>query len=172
MKSLTRMWKTWLRCTFYCTKWGEMCPENQVICQNNWSANEASDSSKNKELTNRRLLHHDTVWSRYISRRRPVEIREFKKLRRQLQGKRHIKIELGVKLSLLQLFHVNHVVQDRRSAFSLAWHEWFSCQGKEWKIYSCELGLSSELQIWKFHVIVWQTTSKNCTKKLPHVQHD
>ena len=45
--------------------------------------------------------------------------REFKKLRRQLQGKRHIKIELCVKLSLLRLFHVDHVVQNRRSALSL-----------------------------------------------------
>ena len=51
--------------------------------------------------------------------------REFKKLRRQVQGKRHIKIELCAKLSLLRLFHVHHVVQNRRSALSLAWHEWF-----------------------------------------------
>ena len=36
-------------------------------------------------------------------------IREFKKLRRQLQGKRHIKIELCFKFSLLGLFHVDHV---------------------------------------------------------------
>ena len=57
--------------------------------------------------------------------------REFKKLRRQLQGKRHIKIVLCVKLSLLRLFHVDHVVQNRRSALSLAWHKWFSCRGKE-----------------------------------------
>ena len=40
-------------------------------------------------------------------------IREFKKLRRQLQRKRHIKIELCVNLSLLRLFHVVHVVQNR-----------------------------------------------------------
>ena len=91
--------------------------------------------------------------------------REFKKLRRQLQGKRHIKIELCVKLSLLRLFHVDHVVQNRLSALSLVWHKWFSCKGKEWKIYCCELPLSSEPQIWKFHVVVWQTTSKHCTKK-------
>ena len=58
-------------------------------------------------------------------------IREFKKQRRQLQGKRHIKIVLCVKLSLLRLFHVDHVVQNRRNALSLAWHEWFSCKGKE-----------------------------------------
>ena len=47
-------------------------------------------------------------------------IREFKKLRRQLQRKRHINIKLCVKLSLLRLFHVDHVVQNRRSALSLA----------------------------------------------------
>ena len=57
--------------------------------------------------------------------------REFKKLRRQLQGKRHILIKLFINLSLLRLFHVDHVVQNRRSALSLAWHEWFSGKGKE-----------------------------------------
>ena len=57
--------------------------------------------------------------------------REFKKLRRQLQRKRHIKIELCVNLSLLRLFHVHHDVQNRRTALSLAWYEWFSCKGKE-----------------------------------------
>ena len=59
------------------------------------------------------------------------DIREFKKLQRQLQGKRHIKIELCVKLRLLRLFHVDHVVHNGRSANSLAWHEWFSCKNKE-----------------------------------------
>ena len=91
--------------------------------------------------------------------------REFKKLRRQLQQKRHIKFELCLRLSLLRLFHVGRVVQNRRSALSLAWHKWFSGKGKDWKIYCCELALSSELQIWKFHVVVWQTTSKHCIKK-------
>ena len=105
---------------------------------------------------------------------RPWEIREFKKLRRQLQWNRDIKIELCVKLSLLRLFHVDHVVQNWRSALSLAWHERFSCRGKDWKIYCCELVLSSEPQIWKSHVVVCQTTSKHCTapKSVPHVQHD
>ena len=37
-------------------------------------------------------------------------MREFKKLQRQLQRKRHIKIELCFKLSLLRLFRVDHVV--------------------------------------------------------------
>ena len=98
--------------------------------------------------------------------------RELKKLRRQLQGKRLIKTELCVKLSLLRLFHVDHVVQNRRSALSLACHEWFSCKGKEGKIYCCELPLSSKPQIWKFQVVVLQTTSNIAPKSVPHVQHD
>ena len=73
--------------------------------------------------------------------------RELKKLRRQLQGKRLIKIELCVKLSLLQLFHVDHVIQNTRSTLWLAWYEWFSCKGKEEKIDYCELPLSTEPQI-------------------------
>ena len=87
-------------------------------------------------------------------------IREFRKLRRQLQRKRNIKIELCVKLSVLRLFHVKHVAQNRRSVLSLAWHEWFSCKDKEWR-----LALSSEPQIWKFLVVVCQATSKYYTKR-------
>ena len=56
-------------------------------------------------------------------------------------------IELCVKLSLLRLFHVGRVVQNKRSALSLAWHECFSCKGKDWNIYCCGLALSSEPQI-------------------------
>ena len=47
--------------------------------------------------------------------------REFKKLRRQLQRKRRIRIELCVQLRRLRLFHVDHIVQNRRIALPLAW---------------------------------------------------
>ena len=100
--------------------------------------------------------------------RRLCLIREFKEPRRQLQLKRRIKIELCIKLSLWRLGSMLitlQLVQNRRTALSLTWHEWFSCKGKEWKIYSCELVLSLKPQIWKFHVVVCQTTSKRCTKK-------
>ena len=66
-----------------------------------------------------------------IGTRRNDGNREFKKLRRLLQLKRHIKVELCVRLSVLRLFLVGHVVQNRQSALSLAWHEWFSCKGRE-----------------------------------------
>ena len=77
----------------------------------------------------------------------------------------NVTLKLNFAFSVLRLFHVGHVAQNRRSALPLAWHEWFSCKGKEWKIYCCELPLSSEPQIWKCHVVVWQTTSKHCSKK-------
>ena len=73
--------------------------------------------------------------------------RELTKLPRLLQRKRRNKMELCAKLSVLRLFQVGHVVQNRRSVHSLAWHEWFSCRSKERKIYCCGLALSSELQI-------------------------
>lgn len=56
---------------------------------------------------------------------------EFKKPGRLLQRKRHIKIELCVGLNVLRLSQVGHVVQNRRSAVSLVWHEYSSRKGKE-----------------------------------------
>ena len=72
-----------------------------------------------------------SLWSRVVLFGSLI-IREFKKLQRQVQRKRLIKIELCVKLSLLRLFYVGRVVKkNRRSALSLTWHEWFSCKGRE-----------------------------------------
>ena len=59
---------------------------------------------------------------------------EFTKLRRQLQRKRHIKIEFCVKSCAI--IPCWSRCTRRRSALSLAWHEWFYC---------CELALSSEI---------------------------
>ena len=50
---------------------------------------------------------------------RPME------LRRLLQRKLHIKIELCGRLSVLRLLHDGYVVQSKRSALSLAWYECF-----------------------------------------------
>ena len=68
------------------------------------------------------------VGNRFFNRKRK-NVWEFKKLRRVRQRKRHIKIELCVRLIVLSLLHVGHVV--RSSVLSLSWHEWFSCEGKE-----------------------------------------
>ena len=42
-----------------------------------------------------------------------------------MHRKRHIKVVLCAGLSVLRLFHVGHVVQNRGSELSLAWNEWF-----------------------------------------------
>ena len=98
--------------------------------------------------------------------------KEFKKLRRQLQGKRHIKIELFVKLSLLRLFHVDHVVQNRRSALSLAWHEWFSCKGKQWKNYTASARCRHNLKYENFTSSFGRLRQNIAPKSVVHVQHD
>ena len=91
-------------------------------------------------------------------------IREFKKLRRQLQRKRLIKIELCVKLTLLRLFHVDHVVQNTRIALSLAWYERFSCKGRV-KDLLLRARVVVRTSNTKISSCLWQTTSKHCTKK-------
>ena len=60
-----------------------------------------------------------------VQKRRLLKLsdREFKKLQRQLRLKRRIRLKLGVMLDVLRLFHADHVVQERRSILSLAWHE-------------------------------------------------
>jgi len=68
-------------------------------------------------------------------------------------------VTLKYNLSVLQLFHVGCVAQNRQSAISLAWHGWLSCKAKEWKIYCSGLA-SAEHQVSIFHVVIWQTTSK------------
>ena len=93
---------------------------------------------------------------------------EFTKLRRRLQRKRHIKIEFCVKLSLMRLFHVSRVVQNRRSALSLAWHEWFSSKGREWKISAASSRCRQNIKYENF-----TSSGQNITpKSVPDVQND
>ena len=102
-------------------------------------------------------------------------IREFKKLRRQLQWQRHTKIELCVKFSLLRLFHVGHVVQNMRSALSLAWHEWCSCKGKEWKSERFTAASShcrQNLKYENFSSSFGRLRQNIAPKSVPHVLHD
>ena len=50
---------------------------------------------------------------------------------RSYDGNSNENVTLNFALSLLRLFHVDQVVQNTRIALSLAWHERFSCKGKE-----------------------------------------
>ena len=58
-------------------------------------------------------------------------VREFKKLQWLLQRECHIKIELCVGLSVMRLFQIGDIVQMKRSVLLLAWHQKFSCKGRE-----------------------------------------
>ena len=72
--------------------------------------------------------------------------REFNKLRPLLQQKNYFKIGLR-QVKSLRLFLAGHVVRNGRRVLSLDQQELFSCKGREWKIYYCEIALSSEPQI-------------------------
>ena len=50
----------------------------------------------------------------------------------------------SVRLNVQRLFHVAHVVQNRQSAPSLVWREWFLCKGRKWMIYFLGFALSSK----------------------------
>ena len=59
-----------------------------------------------------------------------------------------------------------------RSALSFAWCEWFSCKGKEWKIYYCGLiflqNLNCEIPTSSFD----RLRQRIALKSMPQVQHD
>ena len=42
----------------------------------------------------------------------------------------------------------------------------FHAKAKTETFTAAGFALSLEPEIWKFHVVIWQATSKNCTKKL------
>ena len=106
--------------------------------------------------------------SRYdeIRQRNPAQLkrhnREFKKLRRLLQRKRHVKIVLCVTWSVLRLFHVGHVVQ--KSTFAcLARMAFRLRQRKKDLMLRAHVIISASNM--KISLRYWLTTSKNCDKR-------
>ena len=97
-------------------------------------------------------------------------LRKFKKLRTTAAAKkRHFKIELHIRLSVWRLFHVHHVVQNRRSSFSLAWHEWSSRNERFTAAGSpCRHNFKYVNLITSFDGLSRQTASK----RVLEVQHD
>ena len=80
-------------------------------------------------IKDRRFFTHNGVLVIKTIYSSVVANREFKEIiRRLLQRKRRIKIEVCARLSAWRLLDVGHVV---RNALSLAWHESFSRKGKE-----------------------------------------
>ena len=95
-----------------------------------------------------------------------------KKLRRPLQRKRHIKIELCIRLSVLWLFHVGHVAQNRRSALSLAWYECFQAKAKNEKFTAASSRCRQNLKYENFTSSFGRLSQKIAPNSVPHVEHD
>ena len=100
--------------------------------------------------------------------------REFKKLRRLLQRKRHMKMGLCVRLSVLRLFQVGHVIQNRRSALSLSRHEWFFMQKQRVKDLLLVVHVvvrTPKMKISRRYFADY-VRQQIAPKSVPHVQHD
>ena len=96
-------------------------------------------------------------------------LRKFKKLRTTAAAKkRHLKIELCIRLSVWRLFDVHDVVQNRRSSLSLAWHEWLS---RNERFTAAGSPCRHDLNYVNF-TSFGGLRRKTAAKSVPHVQHD
>ena len=92
-----------------------------------------------------------------------IDTREFRKLRRLLQRKRHTEIVF--------CDYSTSITLDKIGQMSLIGTNGSHVRGKEWNTYCCGLALSSEPQIWKLHDIEW-LRHKIAPNSVRHLQHD
>ena len=98
-----------------------------------------------------------------------MEIREFKKLRRQLHGKRHIKIELCVKLSLLRLFQKYKIGGVHFRLFDT---NGFHVKAKNERFTAASSRCRQNLKYENFTSSFGRLRQNIAPKSVPHVQHD
>ena len=103
-------------------------------------------------------------------RARTRDGREFKQQRGQWQRERHLKINIREIVTLLWLSLLPRIYY-WQNMLQMDWCKGHWSKYREWKNYCCVPTLSWKACIWKFHVVIWQTTSKNATKCVQHVQH-
>ena len=97
---------------------------------------------------------------------------EFKKIRRQLQRKRYIKIDLCVRVSDLRLFNVGHVVPNRRSPISFTYHECFRVKAKNERFSVAGSCCRQNLKCENFTSLFGRLREKIAPKSVPYGQHD
>ena len=128
--------------------------------------------SSTLQKTTLQLMFSTINASRSLLRMKKGSLR-FKKLRRLLQRKRHIKIVLCVRLSVIRLFQVGNVVQTTRSVLSLASHEWFLRRGEKKERYSaCGSRCCQNFKYEIFTSSFGRLRQQIAPKSVPHVQHD
>ena len=93
-------------------------------------------------------------------------------LRRQLQGKRHIKIERCVKFSLLRLFRVDHAVKIGGEYFRLLGANGFHVKAKSERFTAANLLCRQNLNYENFTSSFRRLRQNLAPKSVPHVQHD
>ena len=97
------------------------------------------------------------------------QIREFKKLRRQLQRKRDIKVKLCVKLSLLRLFHFGQVNKIGGVHFRLFGTKGFHAKAKTGTFTAASLRCRQNLKCENFTSSFARLRQNIAPKSVPHV---
>ena len=102
-----------------------------------------------------------------------LNIRDFKKLRRQLQRKRHIKIELCVKLIFLRLSRVDYTLYKIGELhFRLLGTNDFHDKAKSERFTAASSRCRQNLKCENFTSSFGRLRQNIAPKSVPHVQHD
>ena len=117
----------------------------------------------------RSAIHFDVTYHLETSRNKIVAlnallpvvktaIRKLKQRRRQPWRKRPMKIRIWIGDDIVIIASSSYPIVDRARS------KWTGRSAIEVQIHCCVFTLSLKPEIWKSHVVTWQTTSKNCTK--------
>ena len=103
--------------------------------------------------------------------------REFKKLLLLLQQKCLFEIEFCTRWSILQLFHVGLMEENKPSVLLLALHKWFSWKGKEWNIHftaggcHCQQNTKKENFAALFGILLKKETAPKSVRHVHFLSH-
>ena len=106
--------------------------------------------------------------------RKTCDIMEFKKVRRSLQRKRHVKIELFFGLSVFTIIPcLSRYTKQAKCTFCFFGTNAFHVKAENEKLIAADLRCRQNLKYENFTSSFGRrTTSKTTPKIVPHVQHD
>ena len=104
-------------------------------------------------------------------RKKNNNLRYFKKLRRLLEQKRHLKIKLCGRLSVSRLSYVDHVVQNTRAYFRLFGTNRFHVEAKNERFTTTGLPCRHNFKNENFTSLFDGLRQKTAAKSVPHVHY-